>query len=94
MKIIVEEIKRNPFIIEIKTMPYAGVKEARVSLEIEENDNLSSVGNIIKFPYLLYVNDLSNSIGKELENEFVYENLTTFSKKELDEWIKEKLIKR
>ena len=86
MKIIVKEIKRDPFFDIIETMPYAGVKAASVSVEIE--------GKIIDFPHILHVYSLSNIIGRDQENEFVYENLTSSSKKELDEWIEKKLIKR
>lgn len=78
MKIILEEMKPNFNIIE--TTPYAGVKKVKVSIEIEK-------GKIINFPHTLYVYDLSHIIGDQ-KNEFVYENLTSHSKKELDEWIK------
>lgn len=82
MKIIVKEIKRDPsFDI---TEPRAGIKEASVSVEIEK-------GKIIDFPYILYINNLSNIIGRDKENEFVYENLTSSSKRKLDEWIEKKL---
>ena len=80
MKIIVEEIKKKSDFNIIETTPYAGVKKVKVSVEIEK-------GEIIDFPYILYVNDLSNIIGDQ-KNEFIYENLTAHSKKELDEWIK------
>ena len=83
MKIIVEEIKKHDFNI-IETTSYAGVKKVKVSIEIEK-------GEIIDFPYILYVNDLSNTIGRDQKNEFVYENLCSSSKKKLDEWIEEKL---
>jgi hypothetical protein len=84
MKIIVEEIKKKPDFNIIETTPYTGVKKVKVSVEIEK-------GEIIDFPYILYVNDLSNIIGRNQENEFVYENLCSSSKKRLDEWIEEKL---
>ena len=82
MKIIVEEIKKKPSNI-IETTSRAGIKKVKVSIEKE--------GKIINFPYILYVNDLSNIIGRDQENEFVYENLCSSSKKRLDEWIEEKL---
>ncbi len=85
MKIIVEEIKKKPDFNIIETTPYDEVKKVKVSVEIEK-------GEIIDYPYILYVNDLSNTIiGGDQKNEFVYENLISSSKKRLDEWIKERI---
>lgn len=87
MRIIVEEIRNNPNFNIIETTPCAGVKKVKVSVEIEKDDKFPEIGKIINFPYILYVHDLSHIIGDQ-KNEFMYENLTSHSKKELDEWIK------
>lgn len=94
MKIIVEEIKKDPTINIIETTPYAGVKKAKVSIEVEDSNNFSNLRKIIRFPYTLYVYDLSKTIGRDQEYEFVHENLTSHSKEELDKWIKKNLIKK
>lgn len=87
MKIIIEEIKQNPLIF--KTTPFAGVKEVSVSIEIEKGDKCNyNVGDIIKYPFILYVWDRRNLIEKNNQDECSIENLIESSKKHLDEWIK------
>ena len=88
MKIIIEEIKKDPNCTITSTTPCAGVKEARGMIIIEENDKLKSycTGEIIKIPFILYVNSLKSLIKKDFD-EFSPENLSSLSKKDLKEWI-------
>lgn len=50
MKIIVEEIKKDPTFNIIETTPYAGVKKAKVSIEVEDSNNFSNLRKLLDFP--------------------------------------------